>query len=65
MGNNQYKLNNTEKALRIFKKPYDLNDDFIEAIKQAVFADIKENSTKKERKSFEQLADERRVIKSR
>lgn len=68
MENTQYKLNNTENTLGKLKKAYELDDEFIEAIKQSVVADIKANMPKGEKSSGDkilELAKKNRLIKDK
>lgn len=65
MEDTKYQLNNTENTIGKLKKAYKLDDEFIDAIKQSVIADIKANIPKNEKSSSDkilELAKKNRVI---
>ncbi|WP_039068738.1 hypothetical protein [Staphylococcus shinii] len=57
MTNTQYKLNNTENTIDKLKKAYNLDDEFIDAIKQSVIADVKANMPKSEKSSGDKILE--------
>lgn len=53
----KYQLNNTENTIGKLKKAYKLDDEFIDAIKQSVIADIKANMSKNEKSSGDKILE--------